>query len=81
VPPSTLSWHLAAPARWRELYEIVLLEGTLDDIRALINSSELARTVSPTLTLSSISCAALANPRFCELTAASAPEAETFVDT
>src|SRR5882757_930995 len=39
------------------------------------------RTVSPTLTATSTSWAALENPRFCVVTDASAPEADTFVET
>ena len=35
--------YLADPSRRRDLYEIVLVEGTLDDIRNLINGGELVR--------------------------------------
>jgi len=34
---------LADPIRRRDLYEIVLVEGTLDDVRELINGAELVR--------------------------------------
>lgn len=41
--PRDVRWDLADPARRRDLYEIVLVEGTLDDIRELINGTELVR--------------------------------------
>jgi hypothetical protein len=41
--PRAVRWNLADPSRRRDLYEIVLVEGTLDDIRNLINGSELVR--------------------------------------
>jgi hypothetical protein len=41
--PRTVRWNLGDPSRRRDLYEIVLVEGTLDDIRNHINGSELVR--------------------------------------
>jgi hypothetical protein len=41
--PRAIRWNLAEPSRRRDLYEIVLVEGTLDDIRTLINGAELVR--------------------------------------
>lgn len=41
--PRAVRWDLADPDRRRDLYEIVLVEGTLDDIRALVNAEELVR--------------------------------------
>jgi hypothetical protein len=41
--PRAVRWDLADPHRRRDLYEIVLVEGTLEDIRKLINGPELAR--------------------------------------
>jgi hypothetical protein len=41
--PREVRWDLADPTRRRDLYEIVLVEGTLDDIRELINGTELVR--------------------------------------
>jgi hypothetical protein len=41
--PRAVRWDLSVPSRRRDLYEIVLVEGTLDDIRALINGPELVR--------------------------------------
>jgi hypothetical protein len=41
--PRDIRWNLANPARRRDLYEIVLVEGTLDDIRGLIDGDELVR--------------------------------------
>lgn len=41
--PRRVRWNLADPARRRDLYEIVLVEGTLDDIRTLVNGPELVR--------------------------------------
>jgi hypothetical protein len=35
-------WDLADPERRRDLYEIVLVEGSLDDVCALVNGPELA---------------------------------------
>jgi hypothetical protein len=35
--PREVRWDLADPIRRRDLYEIVLMEGTLDDVRKLIN--------------------------------------------
>jgi hypothetical protein len=43
-PPGPASrWDLADPDRRRDLYEIVLAEGTLADIRDLVHSQELVR--------------------------------------
>ena len=39
--PDGVRWNLADPARRRDLYEIVLVEGTLDDIKRLINGAAL----------------------------------------
>jgi hypothetical protein len=41
--PRAVRWDLADPARRRDLYEIVLVEGTLADIRELVNGAELVR--------------------------------------
>jgi hypothetical protein len=41
--PREVRWDLADPTRRRDLYEIVLVEGTLDDVRELINGTELVR--------------------------------------
>ncbi|GAA5169032.1 hypothetical protein GCM10023321_64000 [Pseudonocardia eucalypti] len=41
--PRAVRWNLADPQRRRDLYEIVLVEGTLDDIRELVNGAELVR--------------------------------------
>jgi hypothetical protein len=41
--PRGVRWDLADPARRRDLYEIVLVEGTLDDVRELVNGAELHR--------------------------------------
>lgn len=41
--PREVRWDLADPIRRRDLYEIVLVEGTLDDVRELINGTELVR--------------------------------------
>lgn len=41
--PRAVCWNLANPARRRDLYEIVLVEGGLDDIRELVNPIELTR--------------------------------------
>lgn len=38
-----MRWDLSDPVRRRDLYEIVLVEGTLDDIRELVNGPELVR--------------------------------------
>jgi hypothetical protein len=38
--PREVRWDLADPIRRRDLYEIVLMEGTLDDVRELINGAE-----------------------------------------
>ena len=42
-PRIRVRWNLADPIRRRDLYEIVLVEGTLDDVRELINGTELVR--------------------------------------
>jgi hypothetical protein len=39
--PRAIRWDLADPGRRRDLYEIVLVEGTLDDIRRLVNGESL----------------------------------------
>ena len=39
--PRSVRWNLADPQRRRDLYEIVLTEGTLDDIRHLVNGQAL----------------------------------------
>jgi hypothetical protein len=44
--PRAIRWNLADPSRRRDLYEIVLVEGTLDDMRTLINGRTSA-TVGP----------------------------------
>jgi hypothetical protein len=41
--PRRVRWDLADPSRRRDLYEIVLAEGTLEDIRDLVNGAELVR--------------------------------------
>jgi hypothetical protein len=41
--PREVRWDLADPIRRRDLYEIVLVEGTLDDVRELSNGTELVR--------------------------------------
>lgn len=41
--PRAVRWDLADPDRRRDLYEIVLVEGTLEDVRSLINGEELVR--------------------------------------
>lgn len=41
--PRAVRWDLADAARRRDLYEIVLVEGSLDDIRAMVNAAELVR--------------------------------------
>lgn len=41
--PRGVCWDLTDPDRRRDLYEIVLLEGTLDDICELVHGPELVR--------------------------------------
>jgi hypothetical protein len=41
--PRAVRWDLADPTRRRDVYEITLVEGTLDDIRELVNGAELVR--------------------------------------
>lgn len=41
--PRAVRWDLSDPSRRRDLYEIVLVNGTLDDVRALVNGPELVR--------------------------------------
>jgi hypothetical protein len=41
--PRAVRWDLSDPSRRRDLYEIVLVEGTLDDVRGLVNGPELVR--------------------------------------
>jgi hypothetical protein len=39
--PRSVRWDLGDPDRRRDLYEIVLVQGTLEDIRRLVNRAEL----------------------------------------
>jgi len=39
--PRSVRWDLSDRTRRRDLYEIVLVKGTLDDIRLLVNGPEL----------------------------------------
>lgn len=39
--PRDVRWDLSDPRRLRDLYELVLVEGTIDDIRALVNGAAL----------------------------------------
>lgn len=39
--PDAVRWDLAKPDRRRDLYEIILTHGTLDDIRTLVNRQAL----------------------------------------
>jgi hypothetical protein len=39
--PRAVRWNLADPHRRRDLYEIVLVESTLDDVRELVNANAL----------------------------------------
>ena len=41
--PASARWDLADPAARRSLYEIVLQQGGLDELRTLINGPELVR--------------------------------------
>jgi hypothetical protein len=41
--PRGVRWDLADPVRRRDLYEILLVEGTVEDIRELVNGVELVR--------------------------------------
>ena len=41
--PRGVRWDLADAARRRDLYEIALVEGTLEDVRELVNGAELRR--------------------------------------
>ena len=41
--PRAVRWNLADPGRRRDLYEIVLVEGNMNDVRELINGAELVR--------------------------------------
>ncbi len=41
--PRARRWDLADPQARRSLYEIVLAEGRLDDVRELVNAEELVR--------------------------------------
>jgi hypothetical protein len=41
--PRGVRWDLADRDRRRDLYEIVLAEGGLDDVRELVNGAELVR--------------------------------------
>ncbi len=39
--PRSVRWDLSDPRRRRDLYEILLIEGTIDDIRALVHGRAL----------------------------------------
>lgn len=39
--PRAVRWDLADPGRRRDLYEIILVEGALDDIQRLVNGDAL----------------------------------------
>lgn len=41
--PESVEWEVATPAGRRSLYEVVLREGDLDDVRVLVNGRELVR--------------------------------------
>jgi hypothetical protein len=41
--PQAVEWDLSRESRRARLYEIVLREGTLDDVRSLVNGPELVR--------------------------------------
>jgi|SRR5882724_5832304 len=41
--PRAVRWNLADPGRRRDMYEIVLVEGNINDVRELINGAELVR--------------------------------------
>lgn len=41
--PRGVRWDLSDPTRRRDLYEIVLAQGTLGDVRDLVNGHELVR--------------------------------------
>jgi hypothetical protein len=41
--PRRVRWDLSDRTRRRDLYEILLVEGSLDDIRALVDGAELVR--------------------------------------
>jgi hypothetical protein len=41
--PASVRWDLADPTARRSLYEIVLQQGGLEDLRALVNGAELVR--------------------------------------
>jgi hypothetical protein len=41
--PRAVRWDLADPGRRRDLYEIVLIEGDIEDIRELVSGPELVR--------------------------------------
>ncbi len=41
--PQSVEWDLADPSRRARLYEIVLREGELDDVRRLVDGGELVR--------------------------------------
>ena len=43
IDPQAARWDLADADRRRSLYEIVLQEGGLDDVRRLVNGAELVR--------------------------------------
>lgn len=41
--PESVTWDLSRESRRARLYEIVLREGTLDDVRAMVDGAELVR--------------------------------------
>jgi hypothetical protein len=41
--PQEVGWDLSRPSRRARLYELVLREGSLDDIQELVNGTELVR--------------------------------------
>lgn len=41
--PRAVRWDLSDPTRRRDLYEIILAQGTLDDVRDLVDGLELIR--------------------------------------
>ncbi len=43
VAPESVEWDLSRPSRRARLYELVLREGGLDDLRELVNGAELVR--------------------------------------
>jgi len=41
--PQEVEWDMSRPSRRARLYELVLREGTLDDVRTLVRGDELVR--------------------------------------